>query len=157
MLSIALTAAFSAFEEGPNCAFTEGIRRRAVVHHAVAVLIDSIATLVSTGMEVRVAIVAVRAAADWWRVAVLVLVEDIEQADGRCRVATDVGLARIAIERFLAVGDIGTSWCRNASLVDRAVLPGRTGGRAGIRADGMAARSHRVAGVDGAVEAIVTR
>jgi len=157
VLGIALTAALTAFEEWSRSGFAECGSRRTIIHHTITILVDAIAALGSPGMEVRIAIVAVRAAADRRRVAILVLIEDIEQADGRCRVATDVGLAGIALERLLTVGDVGASWCRNASLVDRAVLPGRTGGRAGIRADGMAACSHRVAGVDGAVEAIATR
>jgi len=155
MLGIALTHAFSAFEEGPGLGFAECIRRGAIVHHAIAILVDVIAALVSAGMKILIAIIAVRTAADRRRIAVMILVEDIEQADRGCRITADVGLASITLESLLTIRVVGACRSSDAALVDRAVLPTGTRCRARTRTNRMAALAHRVTGVDRAIEAVV--
>ncbi len=155
VLWLALATAVSALEENTHCRLAPSIGSRRAVRHPVAILILAVTILVGARMEILVAVIAVRTAADRWRISVMVLVEDVEQADGRGRVAAYVGLAGVALEGLLAVGVVGASRRGDTTLVNRTVLPTRTRRRARVRTDGMGALTHRATGVDRTIEAVV--
>jgi hypothetical protein len=106
-----------------------------LINFTVTVVVNAVARFYGSKMDATIGVVAVPAAAYLGRIAIPVLVENTERADGARSFALDIGLTGVAcpVLRALCIGR--ASRRRDAAGIQRAVVAGGTRGHATVGAN----------------------